>query len=134
MASQPHIQALSPNTGRESLYQHERSSSIPIMKSGASRTFNSPIPSPSDYTYGSSIPKSLERPKSNISGHYESKKQKYSFMKNIGIILTMDAIKSKHARIGDPVELSLLSQDKQNKNDEACSKEFQEDISSGKYI
>ncbi|KAI9246797.1 armadillo-type protein, partial [Helicostylum pulchrum] len=84
VANQPHIQALSPNTaGRESHYHHERSSSIPIIKSG-SRTFNSPIPSPSDYAYGSSIPKSLERPK------------------------------SKNARIGDPVELSLLSQDKQS--------------------
>ncbi|GAA5807781.1 hypothetical protein MFLAVUS_001160 [Mucor flavus] len=113
IANQPHIRALSPNTAsKESHYHHERSSSIPIMKSG-SRTFNSPIPSPSDYAYGSSIPKSLERPKS--------------------IILTMDAIKGKNARIGDPVELSLLSQDKQSSNDETYPKDYLEDISSVGY-
>lgn len=43
----------------------------------------------------------------------------------------MDAIKGKNARIGDPVELSLLSQDKQSSNDETYPKDYLEDISSG---
>lgn len=64
VANQPHIQALaSSSSTMNKENHHERSSSIPIIKSG-NRALSSPIPSPSDYTYGSSIPRSLERPKS----------------------------------------------------------------------
>jgi phosphoinositide-3-kinase regulatory subunit 4 len=65
IASQPHIQALSPSTVDKENHHHEqRSSSIPINRKSSSRAIHSPIPSPSDYSFGASIPKSLERPKS----------------------------------------------------------------------
>lgn len=69
IASQPHVKAISPSiVDKENHYHHERSYSIPI-KGGSSnvnsdRPLHSPLPSPSDYNYGASIPRSLERPKS----------------------------------------------------------------------
>ncbi|RCH97242.1 Serine/threonine-protein kinase, partial [Rhizopus stolonifer] len=89
IASQPHIQALSPSIVDKENHNHyqEPVTAIPIQNKINYRT--SPIPSPSDYHFGSSVPKSLERPKS--------------------IILTMDAIKNKHHTLTEPVELSLLS-------------------------
>jgi phosphoinositide-3-kinase regulatory subunit 4 len=64
IANQPHIQALSPSTKDKENHNHqERTASIPIKKNN-NRALHSPIPSPNDYNYGSSIPKSLERPKS----------------------------------------------------------------------
>ncbi|CAO3623542.1 unnamed protein product [Mucor fragilis] len=98
IASQPHVQAISPSiVDKENHNHHERSSSIPIKGGSGStshRPLHSPIPSPSDYTFGTSLPRSLERPKS--------------------IILTMDAIKSKHGKI-EPVELSVLSRSHKSK-------------------
>ncbi|CAO0789210.1 unnamed protein product [Mucor circinelloides] len=89
IASQPHVLAISPSiVDKENHNHHERSSAIPIKGSSSSRPLHSPIPSPSDYSFGTSLPRSLERPKS--------------------IILTMDAIKSKNGKI-EPVELSILS-------------------------
>lgn len=107
VASQPHVQALLPSAADKDNHHHHhaRSSSIPIKKSN---TRVSPIPSPSDYS--SSFPKSFERPKS--------------------IILTMDAIKNKNARLPEPVELGLLSNDKQT--GDADNREYFEDVSSGK--
>ncbi|CEP11758.1 hypothetical protein [Parasitella parasitica] len=88
IASQPHVRAISPGiVDKENYHHYERSSSIPIQ--GHHRTLHSPIPSPSDHHFGTSLPKSLERPKS--------------------IILTMDAIKSKNGK-GEPLELNVLSQ------------------------
>jgi hypothetical protein len=46
----------------------------------------------------------------------------------------MDAIKSKNARIGEPVELTLITKDKQHKNDDYDpNKESLDNDSSGKY-
>lgn len=111
VASQPHIQALSPAVAdKENHNHHQRSSSIPIKKNN--NNMISPIPSPSDF--GTSIPRSFERPKS--------------------IILTMDAIKNKNSRLPEPVELSLLSSDKQTDNEDNENKDHFEDISSGKLF
>lgn len=44
----------------------------------------------------------------------------------------MDAIKSKPVRIGDPVELSIMTKDKQSNNDETENIEYLDDISSGR--
>ncbi|KAL9539523.1 hypothetical protein MBANPS3_010209 [Mucor bainieri] len=97
IASQPHVQAISPSiVDKENHNHHERSSSIPIKGSSHAqhRPLHSPLPSPSDYSFGASLPRSLERPKS--------------------IILTMDAIKSKHGKV-EPVELSILSHSHKSK-------------------
>jgi hypothetical protein len=46
----------------------------------------------------------------------------------------MDAIKSKNTRIGEPVELSLLTKDKPDDNNENEHSEYPEDVSSGKLL
>lgn len=118
VASQPHIQALSPSLADKENHnqQVQQTPPVPIKSNKKSRAFHSPIPSPSDHNYGTSIPKSLERPKS--------------------IILTMGAIKSKNARIGEPVELSLITAtDKQVSHDDQdpYNKGALDDISSGMF-
>ncbi|KAI8641016.1 hypothetical protein BD408DRAFT_389715 [Parasitella parasitica] len=99
IASQPHVQAITPSiVDKENHSHYERSSSIPIKSGSGSnsdhRPLHSPIASPSDHNFGSSLPKSLERPKS--------------------IILTMDAIKNKNGK-AEPLELSIMSRGQHNK-------------------
>lgn len=63
---------------------------------------------------------------------YPSKKRHYA-----GIILTMDAIKSKHGKI-EPVELSVLSRSHKSKTksntDEADKSTPPLEVSSSKYL
>ncbi|KAI7887760.1 armadillo-type protein [Mucor mucedo] len=90
VANQPHIQALATSSitaNKENHNHHERSSSIPIIKTG-NRAINSPIPSPSDYTYGSSIPRSLERPKSKAK---KKKKIGYAHLQKLLYKIAMEA-------------------------------------------
>lgn len=61
-------------------HNHSSERAIPIQIKN--RTHQSPLPSPSEHSFGTSLPRSLERPKS--------------------IILTMDVIKSKNVRLTDP--------------------------------
>ncbi|KAI9485192.1 MAG: armadillo-type protein [Benjaminiella poitrasii] len=112
ISSQPHVQAMSSNLA-ETQDQFKKSSSIPIKNNNTNRS-NSPIPSPSDYNFGSSLPKSLERPKS--------------------ISMAMGSVKNTDAKLNDSVELNLILKDsKQATTNGYDSKEQSNNVSSVGY-
>ncbi|CEG71017.1 Putative VPS15 protein kinase [Rhizopus microsporus] len=97
MANQPHVRALAQD--------NPKTVPVPISTTGGS--VETPKASPSDYSFGTSLPKSLERPKS--------------------IILTMDAIKSKNTRMDEPISLSMVEKCKSEDDKETL------DVSSGTF-
>ncbi|CAO3700820.1 unnamed protein product [Rhizopus microsporus] len=105
MANQPHVKALAQD--------NPKTAPVPINTTGGS--VEAPKASPSDYSFGTSLPKSLERPKSKLI-------HRHSFVWYLhihkGIILTMDAIKSKNTRIDEPISLSMVEKCKDENDKE----------------
>lgn len=104
VASQPHVLALSPSVIDKENHNHYPERTMPIQIKN--RTSQSPLPSPSEHSFGGTLPRSFERPK--------------------GVILTMDAIKNKNAQLGDP-DFNIKTNT--NNDDQPTS----EDVSSSKY-
>ncbi|KAI9279542.1 hypothetical protein BY458DRAFT_584681 [Sporodiniella umbellata] len=84
VASQPHIKALVNDSNQT------RISSINIQTDLDSDSAPNAIDSPSEYNFGSSLPKDLERPKS--------------------VILTMDSIKTRNNRMDESIRIDLIDQ------------------------
>ncbi|CAO3698380.1 unnamed protein product [Rhizopus stolonifer] len=95
IANQPHIKALAKDSSQTRI--------APIfVKADITNDSAQVSSSPSEYNFGSSLPKDLERPKS--------------------VILTMDSIKTKNGRMEESIRLDLLDKDKEDKDTtDTCS-------------